>query len=416
MQHRKDGARSTTGIPGGEARQPRSALEGVRVLDLTRMLAGPYCTALLSDIGAEIIKVETPGVGDDARHFAPRRGGESYYFMLINRGKKSVTLNLKSAEGLDLLYALAAKSDVVVENFKPGVAARLKIDYPALSEINSRLVYASISGFGQQGPLSHRPAYDIIAQAMGGIMSVNGVADGPPTRVGESIGDISAGIYTAWGILAGLLARERSGRGQYLDVAMLDSIFALLVTALTTHLCLGTVPQRIGNSHPISAPLDSFRAHDGHMIIAVANDPMFRRLAEAMGRPELADDPRFVTDELRKRNERDLKSLIESWSRELTVEQAVAILEKASVPASPILALDSVVNSEHIGFRGMLAQVEHPTAGRIRVLQEPVQFSETPRSVQGPAPLLGQHTDWVLSSILGLDELRIAELRRSGAV
>ncbi|MGH7213023.1 MAG: CaiB/BaiF CoA transferase family protein, partial [Acetobacteraceae bacterium] len=262
------------------------ALAGVRVLDFSRMLSGPFCTALLADLGADVIKIESPGGGDDARHFAPKSGGESCLFMMVNRNKRSVALDLKSEAGRQVAHRLAERSDIVVENFRPGVARRLGVDYASLAAINRRLVYASISGFGQEGPLAHRPAYDIIAQAMGGIMSVNGSKDGPPTRVGESLGDLAAGLYAAWAILAGLRARERDGHGQHLDIAMLDSIFSLLVSALSQYLFTGEIPGRIGNANPISAPLDSFHAADGELIIAVANDVMFRRLCQAMDAPE----------------------------------------------------------------------------------------------------------------------------------
>jgi CoA:oxalate CoA-transferase len=373
-------------------------LAGIRVLDFSRMLAGPFCTALLADAGAEVIKVE--GLqGDDARHFAPRVGTESAYFLLINRGKRSVTLDLKTAEGRQAAQALAARSDIVVENFKPGVAARLGIDYATLSAINPRLVYASISGFGQDGPWSHRPAYDIVAQAMSGIMSVNGPAGSGPTRVGESVGDIVAGLQATWAILAALHGRQRDGRGQHLDVAMVDSLFAIMVTALSQYLFTGEVPQRIGNAHPISAPLDSFEASDGHLVIAVANDALFARLAAAVDMPELATDPRFATDIARKRNEAALKSILEGWTNCRSVAEAVETLERAEVPASPILSLDQVVMSAHVRARGLVRSVLHPTAGLIPVVPQPVRFLGCGVIPTRPAPLLGQHSKEVLREL-----------------
>lgn len=393
-----------------------AALAGVRVLDLSRMLAGPFCTALLADVGAEVIKIEAPGVGDDARQFAPRKGGESGYFMLLNRGKKSITLNLKSPDGLALLRQLASKCDVLVENFKPGVTRRLGVDYPTLRAVNPRLVYASISGFGQSGPLAHRPAYDIIAQAMGGLMSITGMPDGPPTRVGESFGDLCAGMFTAWGIVVALIAGERTRQGQHVDVAMVDSIFALLVTALTQYLYGGTIPGRVGNRHPISTPYDSYRTRDGHVIIAVVTNRLFHRLATVMGCPELATDPRFISDEERTRHEPDLRAYIEKWTEGQTVEEVVAALEAASVPASPIWTVDQAATSDQIKFRNLLKQVQHPTAGLITLLQQPVQFSNTPGRIQGPPPLLGEHTETVLSSLLGLDSGTIETLRQGGVI
>lgn len=373
-------------------------LHGVRVLDFSRMLAGPFCTALLADAGADVIKIESPD-GDDARHFAPRVGGESAYFLLINRGKRSLVLDLKSEAGRRTVHELAKSADIVVENFRPGVAARLGIDYASLSAINPRLVYASISGFGQEGPLAHRPAYDIVAQAMSGIMSVNGPAGGAPTRVGESVGDLVAGLQATWGILAALNGRNRDGRGQHLDIAMVDSIFSIMVTALSQYLFTGEVPQRIGNAHPISAPLDSFAAADGHLIIAVANDPLFARLARAVGRPELADDPRFSTDVARKANEAALKAILEGWTRARSVAEAVAALEAAAVPASPILSVDQVVASAHAAARGLVRSVMHPSAGMTPVVPQPVHFLGSGELPVRPAPLLGEHTAQILGEL-----------------
>ncbi len=376
------------------------ALAGIRVLDFSRVISGPFCTALLADLGADVIKIESPD-GDDARHFAPRSGGESCLFMMVNRNKRSVALDLKREADRGLAHRLARVSDIVVENFRPGVARRLGVDYATLSAVNPRLVYASISGFGQDGPLAHRPAYDIIAQAMGGIMSVNGSKDGPPTRVGESLGDLAAGLYAAWAVLAALRARDRDGRGQHLDIAMLDSIFSLLVSALSQYLFTGEVPGRIGNANPISAPLDSFRAADGELIIAVANDVMFRRLCQATGAPELADDPRFAIDSARKRNETALKALIEAWTGSRTVEEAVATLEAASVPASAILSVAQIVKSPHAAHRGLVRAAEHPTAGTVPVVLQPVQFLSAEAGPCRAAPLLGQHTQEVLAELLG---------------
>jgi CoA:oxalate CoA-transferase len=372
------------------------ALAGIRVLDFSRMLSGPFCTALLADLGADVIKIESPDGGDDARHFAPKSGGESCLFMMVNRNKRSVTLDLKSEADRQVAHRLAERSDIVVENFRPGVARRLGVDYASLAAINRRLVYASISGFGQEGPLAHRPAYDIIAQAMGGIMSVNGSKDGPPTRVGESLGDLAAGLYAAWAILAGLRARDRDGHGQHLDIAMLDSIFSLLVSALSQYLFTGESPGRIGNANPISAPLDSFRAADGELIIAVANDVMFRRLCQAMDAPELADDPRFAIDAARKQNETALKALIEAWTGSRTVEAVVGRLEAASVPASPILSVSQVAESTHAAHRRLVRTVRHATAGTVPVVLQPVQFLGAESGPCRSAPLLGQHTEEVL--------------------
>jgi CoA:oxalate CoA-transferase len=398
-----------------ESKQP-GALSGIRVLDFTRMLAGPLCTALLADIGAEVIKIENPDGGDDARYFPPRQGGEGTYFMLLNRGKKSLTIDLKSEKGLQLVDALVAKSDVLVENFRPGTVKRLGIDYERLSAANPRLIYASISGFGQTGPLSHRPSYDIIAQAMSGLMSITGSPDGPPTRVGESIGDIIAGLYASWGILAALRARGQSGRGQHLDVAMLDSLLSLLVTPLSQYLFTGAVPRRVGNRHPMSTPFDTYQASDGLVVIAVANDRLFRRFAEAIGHPGLPDNERFSTDDRRTANEPALRALIERWTSSHTVEQVIEKLGNVGVPVSPVWTVAQAAESDHVRSRGFVTTVSHPTAGRIRLVGQPVRFSESRGDISSPPPLLGQHTEELLHEILGLDAAAMTELRAAKAI
>ncbi|NGM82440.1 CoA transferase [Paenibacillus sp. 7124] len=391
-------------------------LSGVKVLDLSRVLAGPLCSALLGDLGAEVIKVEVPGSGDDSRQFGPYQGEESAYFMMLNRNKQSITLNLKSEEGRMLLHQLVAKADVLVENFRPGVTERLAVDYKTLSAINPRLVYVSISGFGQIGPLAHRPAYDHIVQAMGGLMSLTGWPETPPTRVGESIGDVLAGVYGSWGALAALLHREQTGTGQHVDVAMMDCMFSLMVTALSQHLYGGNVPGRIGNRHSMSAPLDSYSASDGFVVIAVANDNLFAVLAAAIGRPELSSDERFATDGERVRNEPKLRLYIEEWTSRHTVEEVVSILEGAGVPVAPIWDVAQAANSEHIRHRRMLKQVTHPKAGEITLMQQPLHFSGMPESITGPSPMLGEHTEEVLSKLLNLDAEAIAELRKNKVI
>ncbi|UCH74676.1 MAG: CoA transferase [Rhodospirillales bacterium] len=395
-------------------RDPAAPLAGLRVLDLTRMLAGPFCTALLADLGAEVIKVEAPGRGDDARHFAPFRNGESAYFMMINRGKKGITLNLKDPRGVELLEQLAKTADVLVENFRPGVAARLGVDYGRLGDLNPRLVYASISGFGQTGPLAGRPAYDIVAQAMSGLMSVTGAADGPPMRVGESFGDLCAGLFGAWGILAALHGRAQSGRGQYLDIAMTDSLFAMMVTALSLQLYGDAPPRRIGNRHPMSAPYDSFEARDGHVIIASANDAIFRRLAEAIGRPDLPSDPRFADETARAANEPSLRAVIQEWTASRSVAEAVGAMDAAGVPAAPVLTVAEAVASNHVLARGLLAAANHPVAGDVRLVRQPVRFGDVPQRPPTPSPTLGQHTDELLGELL--DPAAIGALRRDGVI
>lgn len=395
---------------------PTAPLDGVRVLDLARVLAGPLCAAMLGDLGATVTKVELPEHGDDSRHFTPHQNGESSYFMLLNRGKRSITIDLKSKKGHALLLKLIEQTDVLIENFRPGVTARLGIDWETVKAINPKLVYVSISGFGQSGPLSNRAAYDHIVQAMGGIMSVTGWADGPPTRIGDAVGDVVAGIYGSWGALAALLQRAATGTGQHVDVAMLDSIFSLQMVSLSQLLGGAPLPGRIGNGHPISAPMDGYAAADGHVVIAVANDPLFARLAGALGQPELVTDVRFASDPARMAHQDDLRALIESWTSARSVDTIVAELEDAGVPAAPIWDIARVAASEHAAHRGLVQSVEHPVAGTVGVVPQPVHFSAAARSTDLAAPTLGQHTDEILADDLGLSAQEIADLRASGVV
>ena len=394
------------------------ALEGIRVLDLTRVLSGPFCTAMLADMGAEVIKVENPDGGDMSREPSVEVNGESYYFMSLNRGKKGITLNLKDPQGVAVLKELAVASDVLVENFRPGVMDRLGLDWESLKAVNPRLIYASISGFGQQGPLSQRPAFDLIAQAMGGIMSINGPADRPPTRVGVSLGDTSTALYTAFAVVSALFARQRSGAGQRIDVAMVDSIFSLLEMALFQYLGNGQVPGRVGSRHPTSYPYDAFRAADGHFVVATFENTAFERLCQAMEMPELAQRPEFSSDTRRGRPDAaaELKQIIETWAATRTVADVVAHLEHYKIPVSPILDIGQVAESEHIQAREMLTAVDHPVAGTVRLPALPVKFSDTPAQIQGPSPLLGQDTDRVLAELLGYDVQRINTLRSAGVI
>jgi CoA:oxalate CoA-transferase len=385
-------------------------LTGIRVLDFTRVMAGPFCTALLADLGAEVIKIE-PAQGDDYRHIGPFRDGESGLFALVNRGKKSVTVDLKAPAGLDIAHGLARRSDVVVENFRPGVASRLRIDYASLSRLRPDLVYLSISGFGQTGPLAHRPAYDLIAQAMAGLMSVTGEADRPPMRVGEAYGDLVSGLFGAWAILAALFARERGGPGRYIDIAMFDALFSMLPTPLSVYLFTGRSPTRCGNSHLISAPFGSFAAADGHVIIAVANNALFEKLMAAIGRPEAAADERFGTDESRRRHEPELRAIIEDWTERRRVADIVEALDAAAVPASPIWTVEEAATSSQAAFRRLLASTRHPEIGAIDVLEQPAHFSGVERGRIGPPPRLGEHTEAVLGELLGYDAATIAGLK-----
>jgi CoA:oxalate CoA-transferase len=390
-------------------------LEGIRILDFTRVMAGPFCTALLADVGAEVIKVEPPD-GDDYRHIGPFRNGESALFIQMNRGKKSVCINLKAPAGLDAVRRLIAASDVVVENFRPGVAERLGVGYSSARAINPRVIYVSISGFGHNGPLSNRPAYDLIAQAMAGLMSMTGERDGPPMRVGDALGDLASGLYGAWAILVALHARAATGTGQHIDVAMFDAIFSLMPTPMSFLFYADQIPTRNGNQHLISSPFGSFRAKDGDVIIAVANNTLFRALLTAIGRDDLTTDPRFADDATRTAHEPELRSVIERWSAERTVADVVAALDAHGIPASPIATFAEAASSDHVRHRKLIAEIVQSRAGRAPVIEQPVHFSGVPRGTLRPAPNLGEHTVEILGTVAGLTVDEIASLRDSGAI
>lgn len=366
-------------------------LRGVRILDLSRVLAGPYCTAMLADLGAEVIKIEAPGHGDDSRHLGPFVEGESVYYGLINRGKRSIELDFKCPEHLQHLYRLVADADVVVENFRPSVTQRLGIDFDTLRQHNDRLIYASISGFGQHSPLAKHPAYDIVAQAMSGLMSVTGFAESGPTRCGESLGDVCAGIYAAWAISSALFARERHHpQAQYIDVAMLDVLVSMQVTGLSNLFASGQAPGLIGNRHPVSTPFDTYRAADGLVVIAVASQRLYARLCECMEQPELVTDSRFIDDDSRTRNEQQLKQCIERWSMTFSVAELCDRLLDAGVPASPINNLAQATQSEHAQARQLLVQ---PADNGNPLVVQPVFFNGHKPHVTDRAPLLGEAND-----------------------
>ena len=385
-------------------------LDGVRVLDLSRVMSGPYCTAMLADLGADVIKIEMPERGDDARRFGPFKDGESAYFLLLNRGKRSVTVNLKSPDGVALVKDLAAKSDVVVENFRPGVSQRLGLDYEALRDVNPRIIYASISGFGQDSPFADRPALDLAIQAMSGLMSVTGPRDGQPHAVGESIADVASGMFAAWGIMAALFARERDGNSRFLDVAMLDSVFSMLLTPLSRLLYLGDTPRRVGNRHPETYPVDLFSTKTGDVVLVVPSDAAFAVFAEVIGQAELATDPRFATYGARNQNQDELHAVIAEWAARRTAEDVLVLMRKASIPCAPLWSLDKVVQSEHARERGLVTEARHAEMGMVPMVPQPVRISGSELRTGTEVPRLGEHTEAVLREVLGMDDARIAAL------
>lgn len=371
----------------------KQPLEGIKVIDFSRVLAGPYCTMLLADMGAEVIKIERPEFGDDTRHFGPFQNGESGYFMFLNRGKKSIEMNLKDPSDYENLMELIKEADVIVENFRPGVMEGLGLNYETLKEVNKAIIYCSISGFGQYGPLKKRPAYDLVAQAMGGIASITGHPNNPPTRSGASLGDMSAALYAAYGVMVALFHRERTGVGQTIDVAMVDSIFSLLEHNVMRYTSEGTIPERIGSRHPISAPFDVYESKEGYVVIATANDSLFARLCKVMDKEELLEDVRFATDIERGKNESELKVIIEEWLEGYAAEEAVELINNAGVPSSTILNIAEISESDHVKEREMLLELEHPVAGKTRIPGNPVKLSKTPVQITSPSPALGEHND-----------------------
>jgi len=391
-------------------------LQGIKVLDLTRVLAGPYCTMMLGDLGAEVIKVETPTIGDDSRHFGPYQHGESAYFMSLNRNKQSITLNLKTDEGKKILKEFVKKVDIIVENYRPGTMEKLGLGYDVLKEINPKIIYAAASGFGHTGPYSLRPAYDGVVQAMGGIMSITGEKDGEPTRVGPSIGDIGAGLFTAIGTLAALNHRNVTGVGQKVDVAMLDCQVAMLENAIARYVVTGEVPRPAGNRHTSIVPFEPFETSNGKIVVAVGNDQIWKRYCQVTGLDALIEDPKFAKNPDRNKNYDELRPLIAEKMMGKTTEEWMKILDDNGVPNGPINYIDAVLEDEQVKAREMIVEVEHPIAGKLKMPGVAIKLSETPGAVVAPAPVLGQHTTEILQRFFGYSEAEIEDLYEKGVL
>ena len=392
-------------------------LTGLRILDLTRVLAGPYCTMMLADMGADVVKVERPVAGDDTRGFGPPFvGGESTYFMSINRNKRGMTLDLKHERGLDVLHDLLETADVVVENFRPGLMESFGFGYESARAINPRLVYCSISGYGGTGPDAALPGYDLIIQGEGGVASLTGDQDGPPFKVGTSQADIVAGMMACQGVLLALIARERTGRGQKVDIGMLDCQVAMLTYQAGIYFATGESPSRIGNRHPSIAPYETFECRDGYLNVACGNESMWRRFCGAAGLDELTEDPRFLSNADRVKHADDLRAVLGPAMTERTIAEWLEVLRSAGVPAGRIDSVRDVCEHPQVIARDMVVELEHPEAGPIRVTGVPVKLSDTPGAVDLPPPALGQHTEEVLSDWLGLSGAEVAELRRKKVV
>jgi crotonobetainyl-CoA:carnitine CoA-transferase CaiB-like acyl-CoA transferase len=389
-------------------------LDGIAVLDLTRVLSGPYCTMLLADMGARVIKIEQPGKGDDTRHWGPPfLEGESAYFLSINRNKESLTLDFKKPDGRAILDRLLGTCDIVVENFRPGTLAKLGLDYASLAAAHPRLVYCSISGFGQTGPRRNEPGYDAVMQAEGGLMSITGAADGPPYRLGVAIADIVTGMFAAQGISFALFARERTGRGQFVDIAMLDSVAALLSYQAAIYFATGSAPGRMGNRHPTIVPYETFAAADGEFVLAVGNDDQWRRFCGAAG---LELEEQYATNRQRVTRYAELKPKIAERLRGHPRRHWIERLGQAGVPCGSVRDLHEVFSDPQLAARDMVATLDHATIGALRLLGVPVKLSDTPAAVRSAPPTLGQHTDAVLLNDLRMTREAIAALRARGIV
>lgn len=392
------------------------ALENVTVLDLTRVLAGPYTGMILADFGANVIKIEAPGTGDDSRAFGPFIKNESTYFMSLNRGKKSITLNLKKPEAKEIFKELVKQADVVLENYRTGTMEKLGIGYDELKEINPKIIYSACTGFGHTGPYAYDPAYDVIVQGMGGIMSITGQEGGEPTRVGASVGDITAGLFSAIGVMTALYVRDKTGHGQKVDVGMLDCQVAILENAIARYLNTGVAPKPIGNRHPSITPFESFKTTDGYVIIAIGNDSLWQKFCTLVNREDLGKDERFSTNPLRTENQPALKAALTPIFLTKTVDEWISLLKEAGIPVGPINTVDRVINDPQVKAREMMVETHHPVAGVIKMAGVPIKMSETPGAVEAPAPVLGQHNEEILKSMLGFDDAKIKALHENGVI
>lgn len=390
-------------------------LQNIRVLDLSRVLAGPYCTMVLGDLGAEVIKVEPPE-GDETRGWGPPfAGGESAYYLCVNRNKRGMVVNLKTDEGREILRELAIQSDVLVENFRPGTLKKFGLDFETLHDLNPGLVYCSISGFGQTGSLRDKPGYDFMIQAMGGIMSVTGKPDSEPMKVGVAVADLFAGQNAVIAILAALQARTFTGEGQYIDIALFDSQLGWLANVASNFLISGKNPKRYGNAHANIVPYQSFQASDGWLVVAVGNEKQFESFCNVIGKPALASDPKFQTNKLRVENREALIAILKPIFMEKTVSGWLALIGD-QFPCGPINNFDQVFSMPHVKEREMLVQMEHPTIGALPLVGSPLKMGGTPVSYRLPPPLMGQHTKDILREVLGYSEEKVSALTESGCI
>jgi crotonobetainyl-CoA:carnitine CoA-transferase CaiB-like acyl-CoA transferase len=396
---------------------PAGPLAGITVLDFTRVLSGPYCTMLLADMGARVIKIEQPRKGDDTRAWGPPFvGTESAYFLSINRNKESLTLDLKSPAAKPIIERLLDKAGVIVENFRPGTMSRLGLGYDSIAGRHPSIVYCSISGFGQTGPRRDEPGYDAVIQAEGGLMSITGEADGPPFRLGVAISDIVSGMFAFQGIAMALFARERTGRGQFVDVGMLDTTAALLTYQSGNYFATGAAPRRLGNRHPTIVPYETFAASDGDFVVAVGNDGLWRTFCRTCGLDALGEDARYATNTQRVVAYEEIRPVIADRLRTRSRAEWIATLGSAGVPCGSVRDVGEVIEDPQLAAREMIQAVEHPTLGEVRVLGVPIKLSNTPGAVRTAPPMLGQHTDAILTGDLGFTGDDVRRMREAGAI
>ncbi|MDF2083929.1 CaiB/BaiF CoA transferase family protein [Bacillus pseudomycoides] len=389
------------------------ALHGIKIIDLSRVLAGPFCTMILGDLGAEVIKVENIGNGDDTRGWGPPFvEGESAYFLCANRNKESLTLNLKSEMGKDILKKLVSHADIVVQNFKPGTLERMGLGYDVLQEVKGDIILASISGFGQKGPASHLPGYDYMIQAMSGLMSITGGKDEEPAKVGVAISDVLTGLFTCLGILAALQHRNRTGEGQEIDISLFDSQLAALVNVASNYLCTGELPERLGNQHPNIVPYQVFKAKDGDLVVAVGNDEQFHRFCVLLGRQDLSRLDRYTTNANRLLYKEELIDIIAKEMKKKKKEEWKQLLDEAGIPNGPILNVKEALETEQAGAREMTVHMEHPTIENLKLVGSPLKLAKTPVRMQKHPPLHGEHTEQILKN-LGYSQESIREMKKN---
>lgn len=392
-------------------------LENIKVLDLTRILAGPYCTMMLGDMGAEIIKVENPKNGDDTRGWGPPfLKGVSTYFISVNRNKKSMTLNLKENKGKEILRKLIKQCDVMVENFRPGTLDNLGFSWPEIQKINDKIIFASVSGFGQTGPRKNEPGFDVVIQGEGGIMSITGEPDGPPTKVGASIGDITAGMLAAQGILLGLYTREKTGKGQMVDISMLDGQISLLTYHANAFFATGKVPNRRGNRHPSITPYETYKCKDGFLNLGVGNDSLWVKFCDAVGLDKIKDDQRFQINAERVKNREQLEKILIPFFENYELKEIIEILRNNGIPCGPINNLEDALNNPQVIQREMVQEIEIPEIGKTKITGVPIKMSATPGSIRMPPPSLGEHTNQILKNYLDISNSEIEHLREKNII